>query len=245
MALVAKFKKQFSLHKIRQYHLSILDGEPKFRKEFYGVEEYKSHIESWYEWESFNPYLIMGDLDKEQSERKLEELRVQRPKREKFYTDDNKPILDLLCAYPDVVDAKQIDPKRRSHKMILERDYRDSEWGEVFRSYNKAKDEIEEYVRKKNEKLCKKHIFFTVKPITITFDAHIESFYIKPASSASKINVGIKRFLHELSVILYSSFPADHSRASEICDILKIFYGIPGHLASPDNIRKHIAEEIY
>jgi hypothetical protein len=242
---MAKFKKQYSLEQIRKHHLSILQGEQTAKREYCDPEVYEDWIESWYEWDTFNPYLVMGDLDKDQSERKLKELRSLKPTRRAFYTDPNRPILGLLCEYPDVVDAKQIDPKRSSPKLILERDHRSSDWAEVFRLYDKAKDDIEGYIHRQNKKLRKKNIFFTIKPITITFDSHIESFYIKPASSASIINVGIKRFLHELSAILYPSLPTDHSRASKICDILKIFYGIPSHLASPDNIRKHIAKEIY
>ena len=73
----------------------------------------------------------------------------------------------------------------------------------------------------------------------------IENNIIKPAKDGSKKGEReISRFIKELSVALFQSYPVDNQRAIEICEILEAFFGISPTLADPDNIRKYIQGEI-
>jgi hypothetical protein len=135
--------------------------------------------------------------------------------------------------------------KTRQDRLTLDRDYRDRKWKTIVNEFLKAKERIEKKIRQENEKLRKKDSFFEVKqPFEISVKSDIEQTHIIPAKKSLNIEREIKRFLKELSVTLFPSFPIENQRAEKICEILKVFYGFSDTLADPDNIRKHIKGEM-
>ncbi len=240
-------EKQYSYKRIQKHVENVLkhrlNGSPF--PEFRNIEDCKTEIESWYEWGSFNNFLIRG-LDQEDAQAKLEKLKNLKSEREPFYTssDENVQILNLICEHPDVMASSQIK-KTRQDRLTLDRDYRDRKWKTIVNEFLKAKERIEEKIRKENEKLLKKDTFFKIKqPFEVSVKSDVEQTHIIPAQKSFNIEREIKRFLKELSVTLFPSYPIKNQRAEKIRDILRVFYGISKTLADPDNIRKHIKGEI-
>ena len=238
-------EKQYSLKRIRQHLSAALNGTPF--PEYRNIEDCKAEIESWYEyeWDSFNHFLIRG-FSQEDAQAKLEKLKNLKSERETFYkpSDENLKILNLICEYPDVMASSQIK-KTRQDRLTLDRDYRDRKWKTIVNEFLKAKERIEKKIRQENEKLRKKDSFFEVKqPFEISVKSDIEQTHIIPAKKSLNIEREIKRFLKELSVTLFPSFPIENQRAEKICKILEVFYGFSEKLAYCDNIRKHIKGEM-
>jgi len=66
-------EKQYSLKRIRHHFRTGLNGTPF--PEYRNIEDCKAEIESWYEWDSFNNFLIRG-FSQGDAQAKLEKLKV-------------------------------------------------------------------------------------------------------------------------------------------------------------------------
>ena len=214
-------KKQYSLKRIRQHFRAALNGTPF--PEYRNLEDCKAEIESWYEWDSFNHFLIRG-LSQEDAKTKLEKLKNLKSEREPFYkpSDENVQILNLICEHPDVMASSQIK-KTRQDRLTLDRDYRDRKWKTIVNEFLKAKESIEKKIRQENEKLRKKDVFFEVKqPLEVSVKSDVEQTHIIPAKKSLNIEREIKRFLKELSVTLFSSYPIENQRLVSICSRFRV-----------------------
>ena len=113
--------------------------------------------------------------------------------------------------------------KTRQDRLTLDRDYRDRKWKTIVNEFLKAKESIEKKIRQENEKLRKKDVFFEVKqPLEVSVKSDVEQTHIIPAKKSLNIEREIKRFLKELSVTLFSSYPIENQRLVSICSRFRV-----------------------
>jgi len=191
------------------------------------IQGRKNEIEAWYH-EGFPNYNLIAGLDS--PEENLTELRNLKNEREKLYSkiEEKSPLalalfLDKILYYPDIIIRKRITKEKKDSKIIVERDYLDSQKRQAAKHYKEAIEKIQNAVDRENRKLREKHHSFALYPISVKIYNpynEIESFTHRPPGKHVKL-------IKDLSNILSLYCEKQTDRASIIEDAFRSIYGIP------------------